>query len=81
MIGQEQYRRIVSAIEQTLEQMRQGPKTKGDKERLDSYERRVELWYQHKHKFLLFAVKCVREVDQNQAKEYLNQLRRIRHEI
>lgn len=81
MIGREQYRRIVSAADHTLEQMREGPKNRGDKERVDAYERRVELWYQHKHKFVLFAVKCIREVDEQLATEYLNKLRRIRHEI
>lgn len=81
MIGQEQYKRIVSAIEHTLDQMREGPKVKGDRERVDAYEKRVEDWYAHKHTFVLFAVKCVREVDEAQAKDYMIQLRRIRHEI
>lgn len=81
MIGQEQYRRIVSAIEHTLEQMREGPKSRGDKERTDAYERRVESWYATKHTFVLFAVKCIREVDELKAKDYLDRLRRIGKEI
>ena len=80
MAGQ-QYKRILSAIEYTLEQMRDGPKDQGARENLDAYEQRVEAWYSSKHRFVLFAVKCVREVDELRAKDYMQQLKRLRHEI
>lgn len=80
-MAQQQYKRILSAIEFTLEQMREGPSEKGTREKLDAYEQRVEAWYSSKHRFVLYAIKCVREVDEHRAKDYLHQLKRLRHEI
>lgn len=77
----EQYGRILSAIEYTLEQMKRGPKDRGNKESADAYEQRVEVWYKHKHRFVLFAIKCVKQTDQLRAKDYLNELRRVRDSI
>lgn len=76
-----QYKRILSAIEFTLDQMRDGPKDKGSREKLDAYEQRVEAWYSSKHRFVLYAIKCIREVDEHRAKDYLYQLKRLRQEI
>lgn len=77
----EQYGRILSAIEYTLEQMKRGPKDRGNREDADAYEQRVDLWYKHKHKFVLFAIKCIKQTDQLRAKQYLNELRRVRDSI
>lgn len=78
---EEQYGRILSAIEYTLEQMKRGPRDRGERENADAYEQRVELWYKHKHKFVLFAIKCIKPTDQHRAKAYLNDLRRVRDSI
>lgn len=80
-MSKEQYGRILSAIEYTLEQMKRGPRDRGSKEHADAYEQRVELWYKHKHKFVLFAIKCIKPTDQHRAKQYLNELRRVRDSI
>lgn len=74
----EQYGRILSAIEYTLEQMKRGPRDRGERETADAYEQRVEIWYKHKHRFALFAIKCIKQTDQHRAKQYLNELRRVR---
>ena len=80
-MSKEQYGRILSAIEYTLEQMKRGPRDRGNRENADAYEQRVELWYKHKHKFVLFAIKCIKPTDQHRAKQYLNELRRVRDSI
>lgn len=77
----EQYGRILSAIEYTLEQMKRGPRDRGGHEKTDAYEQRVEAWYRHKHKFVLFAIKCIKPTDEFRAKQYLTELRRIRDGI
>lgn len=74
----EQYKRILSAIEYTLEQLRAGPKARGEHENVISYEQRVESWYRSKQTFVLFSVRIVRSVDEQKARSYLNELRRIR---
>lgn len=76
-----QYQRILSAIEYTLSQMREGPKERAGSESLDAYEQRVELWYRHKHKFALFCIRCIRETDEFRSTMYLQELKRIRIEI
>jgi hypothetical protein len=80
-MADEQYGRILSAIEYTLEQMKRGPKDRGSREGADAYEMRVELWYKHKHRFALFAIKCLKETEPHRAKAYLNELRRVRDSI
>jgi hypothetical protein len=80
-VVKEQYQRIVSAVEYTLSQMRDGPKERGNRETGDAYEQRIELWYKHKHKFALFCIKCIRHADEHRATSYLHELRRIRQEM
>lgn len=80
-MADEQYGRILSAIEYTLEQMKRGPRDRGERESADTYEQRVELWYKHKHKFALFAIKCLKTSDHLRAKQYLNELGRVRDSI
>lgn len=80
-MSKEQYGRILSAIEYTLEQMKRGPKDRGERESADLYEQRVESWYRGKHRFVLFAIKCIKQTDQFRAKQYLSELRRIRDTI
>ena len=80
-MAEEQYGRILNAIEYTLEQMKRGPRDRGEREALDVYEQRVELWYKHKHKFVLFAIKCIKPTDAHRAKNYLHELRRVRDSI
>ena len=77
----EQYGRILSAIEYTLEQMKRGPKDRESRESADAYEQRVEIWYRHKHRFVLFAIKCIKGTDERRAKGYLSELRRVRDSI
>lgn len=77
----EQYKRILSAIEYTLEQMKRGPKDRGERESADAYEQRVDIWYKHKHRFVLFAIKCIKPTDAHRAKAYLNELRTVREYI
>jgi hypothetical protein len=78
----EQFTRIVSAIEFTLHQMRDlGPKPRGEEEFYMAYKTRVENWYKHKQLFLLFAVKCLRHWDKRLAAEYLAQLKKITEEV
>lgn len=74
----EQYKRILSAIEYTLEQLRAGPKARGEHENFTSYEQRVESWYRSKQTFVLFSIRIVRGVDESKARSYFNELRRIR---
>lgn len=73
----EQYRRIISAIDYTLEQLRRGPKDKSDRETVNDYEIRVEGWYKCKFKFCLYAVRCLKSVDKNRAEGYLTDLRQL----
>lgn len=80
-MSKEQYGRILSAIEYTLEQMKRGPKDRGSREAVDAYEQRVESWYRSKHRFVLFAIKCIKQTDEHRAKQYLTELRRIRDTI
>lgn len=80
-MNKEQYGRILSAIEYTLEQMKRGPRDRGTGEHADSYEQRVDLWYKHKHKFVLFAIKCIKPSDAHRARVYLNELRAVRDSI
>lgn len=78
---QNQYKRILSAIEYTLDQMQKGPAPKGAHEKLDVYAQRFETWYQHKRKFAIFAIKCLRQVDSDRAKLCLTKLRRVEDRI
>ena len=80
-MSQGQYKRIVSAIEFSLDQMQKGPTPKSEHEKLDVYAQRFETWYQHKRKFVIFAIKCLRQMDSNRAKLYLTQLRRVEDRI
>lgn len=77
----EQFRRIISAIDYTLEQLRRGPKDKDDKETIRNYELRVESWYKCKFKFCLYAVRCLKSVDKNRAEGYLTDLRQLQDVI
>jgi hypothetical protein len=74
----EQYKRILGAIEYTLDQLRAGPKARDEHEKEASYEQRVEGWYRSKQVFVLFSIRIVKTVDEQKAKGYLNDLRRIR---
>lgn len=74
----EQYRRILGAIEYTLDQLRAGPKARQEHEKEAYYEQRVESWYRSKQVFVLYSIRIVRTVDEQKAKGYLNELRRIR---
>ncbi len=80
-MANEQYGRILSAIEYTLEQLKRGPRDRGDHEKADAYEQRVETWYKHKHRFVLFAIKCIKQTDDFRARQYLTDLRAIRDKI
>lgn len=77
----DQYGRIVSAIEYTLDQLRRGPRAKLDEESSSKYMTRCEVWYDHKFKFTLFAIRCLKDVDKGRAETYLNDLRQIRDDI
>lgn len=77
----DQYRRIVSAIEYTLNQLRRGPKGRCDDESADVYEHRVETWYMSKSKFVLYAIKCLKSVDQPRAEGYLLDLRTLGDDV
>jgi hypothetical protein len=77
----EQYRRIVSAIEYTLDQLRRGPKGKDAKETAPAYERRLEAWYIGKHKFALYAIRCLKTLDAQRAEGFLCDLRQLGDEI
>lgn len=76
-----QHKRVISAIEYTLEQMRQGPRLRGEHENSDAYEQRVQGWYKSKHCFVLFAIRCIKPVDEHQARKYLGELHRISDKI
>lgn len=77
----DQYRRIVSAIEYTLDQLRRGPKARFDGEAADIYEHRVETWYMSKSKFVLYAIKCLKQVDGPRAEGYLLDLRTLGDDV
>lgn len=77
----EQYRRVVSAIEYTLDQLRRGPKSREDGEPPGSYERRVETWYECKSRFCLYAIRCLKTFDQPRAEIYLQDLRTIGDDV
>lgn len=77
----DQYKRIVSAIEYTLEQLRRGPKGKDPKETGPGYERRLEIWYTGKFKFCLYAIKCLKTMDAPRAEGFLCDLRQLGDEI
>ena len=77
----DQYRRIVSAIEYTLDQIRSGPKTKEIGEGPTAYERRVELWYTCKYKFALYAIKCLKSIGKEKAEVFLLDLRQLGDDV
>jgi hypothetical protein len=80
-MGKEQYGQVLTAIEYTLDQLRRGPKDRDKNENAKAYEQRVETWYKHKHRFVLFCIKAIRDIDSVRAKSYLNELRNLRDRI
>lgn len=80
-MGNEQYVRMLSAVEYTISQLQRGPKDRGDKESARTYEHRVEIWYKHKVRFVLFAIKCIKPTDEHRANEYLQELRRLKDSL
>lgn len=77
----EQFFRISSAIEYTLDQLRRGPKARHEGEPLTVYQRRAEQYFDHKHRFCLFAIKCLKQMDKNKAEVYLADLRQLGDDI
>jgi hypothetical protein len=77
----EQYRRIISAIEYTLDQLRRGPKSREDSEAAEVYAHRVETWYECKSRFCLYAIKCLKTFDLPRAEGYLLDLRTLGDDI
>lgn len=80
-MNSDQHKRVISAIEYTLEQMRNGPRLRSEHENADAYEQRVEGWYRSKHCFVLFAIRCIKNADEHQARKYLGDLYRISEKI
>lgn len=78
---QDQYRRVIAAIEYTLEQLRRGPKGKEGDETVSKYGARIEGWYTRKHKFCLYAIRCLKLWDRPRADLYLDDLRQLGDEI
>jgi hypothetical protein len=76
------YARIVQAIEDTLHQMSElGPKPRREAESSSAYSFRVENWYKHKQRFVLFAIRCLKGWDKPKAFEYLKEMRKITREL
>lgn len=76
-----QYGRVVSAIEVTMEDLRRGPRPRRTKEGVDVWKARVDNYYLHKHKFVLFAIRCLKQFDEDRARRYLHELRRWRESL
>lgn len=77
----EQYSRIVSAIEYTMDQIRRGPKSMEETENPATYEQRIETWYMCKHRFCLYAIKCLKTLDKGRAENYLIDLRNLGDDV
>jgi|688.fasta_scaffold2383838_2 hypothetical protein len=76
-----QYGRICSAIEYAMERLRKGPKERMSDETERQYEIRITTWYDSKHRFLLFGIRCLRGLDKARADYYLTELRQLEDEI
>jgi hypothetical protein len=74
----QQYGRIVSAIEFTLDQLREGPRVQARGEREPLYRARIENYYTHKIRFVLYGIKCLKPLDMDRAQGYLRELRRLK---
>lgn len=77
-MDRDQFQRISSAIEYTLEQLRRGPRAKGEDERTKHYEERANSFYDAKYRFCLFAIRCMKQLDKGKAELYLDDLRQLR---
>lgn len=77
----QQYGRIVSAIEETLDQLREGPRSQFRGEREHNYRARIENYYTHKIRFVLYGIKCLKQIDVERAQGYLRELRRFRERM
>lgn len=77
----DQHMRITSAIEYTLADLRRGPKPKCDSESTDRYSKRCLSYFNHKFKFCLYAIRCLKTFDKEQAEAYLSDLRQLREGI
>ena len=77
----EQYRRVVSAIEYTLAQLRAGTRGKEDSENPNEYEIRVESWYTNKYRFALYAIRCLKSMDKQRAEGFLLDLRQLGDDV
>jgi hypothetical protein len=77
----DQYGRICSAIEYTLEQLRKGPTDRQGHESDGDFEWRFTSWYDCKHRFVLYAIKCLKSMDKARADVYLDTLRQLGDEI
>ena len=80
-MSREQFLRISSAIEYTLDQLRRGPRGREQFEPTFKYENRCEVFFEHKHRFCLFAIRCLKQIDKNKAEGYLADLRQLGDEI
>jgi|694.fasta_scaffold05059_19 hypothetical protein len=80
-MDRDQFARITSAIEYTLDQLRRGPKSRQDDERPSAYEDRCHSFYDAKYRFCLFAIRCLKQVDKMKAELYLDDLRQLRELI
>lgn len=77
----DQYGRICSAIEYTLGRLHEGPKKREQDESERQYERRYEVWYNSKMKFVVFAIRCLRQVDAARAEIYMDAFRQLGDDI